>query len=150
MTEITLEEIKKIELDILSYVSDFCNNNNIKYYLWGGTLLGAIRHGGFIPWDDDIDIAMPRSDFELFLSKFDSENYGVSYCGIDCNHPYWHAKVYHKNTQKVEPIYYKGDFSIGIDIDVFVLDSYEKDQDVINTVKWREQQRTNYWRSLRP
>ena len=60
MKEISLEELKQIEYDILLSIDNFCQDNNLIYYLWGGTLLGAVRHHGFIPWDDDIDIVMPR------------------------------------------------------------------------------------------
>jgi len=62
--EINVEEIKKIQLNILREFSKFCQKNGLRYYLSGGTLLGAIRHKGFIPWDDDIDINMPRPDCE--------------------------------------------------------------------------------------
>lgn len=70
MKKISLEEIKKIELDILINFDAFCKENNLKYYLSGGTLLGAIRHKGFIPWDDDIDVCMPRKDYEKLIKIF--------------------------------------------------------------------------------
>lgn len=70
MKEISDQELKRIELDIMVAIHQFCKANGIAYYLCGGTLLGAVRHGGFIPWDDDIDIYMPRPDYERFISCF--------------------------------------------------------------------------------
>lgn len=62
------KELKKIELDILIRFASFCESQGLRYYLASGTLLGAVRHGGFIPWDDDIDVIMPRPDYEKFLT----------------------------------------------------------------------------------
>lgn len=144
------QELKIIELDIMMAVHNFCEKNNLRYYLWGGTLLGAIRHNGFIPWDDDIDIAMFRADFEKFVHAFDSEYYGVSYCESDLRHPYWHAKVYHRQTKKTENIFRKKEFSLGVDIDVFVLDSFVDFDEVLKSAQWRQNQIDRYWKSLRP
>ncbi len=68
-----LRELQLIELDILKFVDNICKKHNITYYLGEGTLLGAIRHQGFIPWDDDLDIVMPRADYERFLNIIDEE-----------------------------------------------------------------------------
>lgn len=67
MKSLSGNEIKKIELEILVSLSTFCKQNNIYYTLAGGTLLGAIRHKGFIPWDDDVDIVLPRKEYDKFL-----------------------------------------------------------------------------------
>lgn len=66
--EIDIEELKKIEIKILKFIKKICEENNLSYFLCNGTLLGAIRHKGFIPWDGDIDICMPRKDYQKFLN----------------------------------------------------------------------------------
>lgn len=66
MIEILLEEQKQLALAILKSIADFCDKRGLRYYLAYGTMLGAVRHNGFIPWDDDIDIMMPRDDYNQF------------------------------------------------------------------------------------
>lgn len=68
-----LRELQLVTLDILKTVVEFCNKHNLRYYLSEGSLLGGIRHGGFIPWDDDMDIAMPRDDYEKFLKLWGTD-----------------------------------------------------------------------------
>ena len=70
MKKLTDKEVKQIELDILEYVHNFCEENGLKYIMNYGTLIGAVRHKGFIPWDDDIDISMPRADYEKLIASF--------------------------------------------------------------------------------
>lgn len=72
MKYLELEDIKKVALDILKRVTKICDDNGFRYVLAYGTLIGAIRHQGFIPWDDDIDIQMPRPDYEKFLKFMDA------------------------------------------------------------------------------
>ena len=57
------EKLKQMLLDMLSWFHGFCVRNGLQYYVLGGTMLGAVRHKGFIPWDDDIDVGMPRADY---------------------------------------------------------------------------------------
>lgn len=76
MDILSVQEIQGVLLRIMKYIHAFCAENDILYSLDGGTLIGAIRHKGFIPWDDDIDIAMPRPYYEKFVKTFrDSEEY---------------------------------------------------------------------------
>ncbi len=74
MKPLTVSEIQSTLLRIMKYVHNFCNENKIKYSLDGGTLIGAIRHKGFIPWDDDIDIAIPRPYYDIFVKNFEDSN----------------------------------------------------------------------------
>ena len=67
-----LNEIQRVGLNILKEILVICKRHNLTYYVYGGTLLGAVRHQGFIPWDDDVDIAMSRKDFEK-LKQYQNE-----------------------------------------------------------------------------
>lgn len=86
--QLSLDEIKEIELKILIEFKALCNTLGLRYYLSGGTLLGAIRHKGFIPWDDDIDLAMPRSDFNKlidFSKTYKNDTYKFLFFGKNGN-----------------------------------------------------------------
>ena len=72
MNELTIDEIHEVQLDILQKVATICCSLNLRYFLYYGTLIGAIRHHGFIPWDDDVDICMPRPDYEKLISYFNT------------------------------------------------------------------------------
>lgn len=77
MKELSLKEIQNTQLNILRNLVKFCDENGIRYFLYYGTLLGAIRHKGFIPWDNDIDIAMLRDDYDKFLKITASKDIGA-------------------------------------------------------------------------
>lgn len=119
MREVTPNEMRKLQLELLDDVHSYCLKHNIRYSLAGGTLLGAIRHKGFIPWDDDIDILMPRPDYERFIAQYDgsayhhtSQTYKNSFiCGV----PF--CKVYDTRT-----VLYEGPIKNGVFIDVFPID----------------------------
>ncbi len=87
MRELTSQEIKKIEFGILCKFAAFCEENHLTYMLCGGTLLGAVRHQGFIPWDDDIDILMPRPDYEKLLNEVN-----LKYQALGLSVEMWHWK----------------------------------------------------------
>lgn len=123
MKEITVKEMQSLELEMMSFIHHFCMMYGIRYYLIGGTLLGAIRHKSFIPWDDDIDITMPRDDYEKFISLFCSESTGnYAVLNIDTNDSVVHAftKIIDTRTIVIE----KGGNSVqsGVWIDIFPMD----------------------------
>lgn len=96
--EISLEEKKIVQLEMLKEIDSFCKANNIKYSLAFGTLLGAIRHKGFIPWDDDVDIMMPLPDMQRFKELFRSET--MKYCDVDTEkyYEYGFSRIAHLKT----------------------------------------------------
>lgn len=138
MNEISNKELKNIEYDLLKKVHDFCAKNNLKYYLWGGTLLGSVRHNGFIPWDDDIDIAMPRADYEAFIHSFEFDDCSVMHCETNKGYHAPYAKAYDKSTIKIESISVANEYSIGVDVDIFPIDSYQDINAVTKTLKKRK------------
>ena len=74
MNNQTVRDVQNKILEIMKYIDSLCRENGIVYYIMGGTALGAIRHGGFIPWDDDLDIFMTPSEYEKFKKVFENEN----------------------------------------------------------------------------
>ncbi|WP_297646823.1 LicD family protein [uncultured Treponema sp.] len=125
MQQINIDELKTIQLSILDYIHTFCMKNNIRYSLCGGTLIGAVRHKGYIPWDDDIDIIMPRADYEKFCSSFNcNTNYSkfkVLTCFNDRQYFQPFAKVVDTQTKLVES-YDRPIDNLGVYVDVFPVD----------------------------
>ena len=121
--EISLIEQKKLLLNILDTIDAFCEEYNIRYFLTGGTLLGAIRHKGFIPWDDDIDIAMLRPDYERFIALFNkyNERYKVIHYSNTPGYYYAFAKVIDNKTALIEENI-DNSLEIGAYVDVFPID----------------------------
>ncbi len=130
MGTIDVVEMKKLQLDILADVAAFCDKHGLRYYLSGGTMLGAVRHQGFIPWDDDIDIQMPRPDYNRFIHEYAHAYYEV--CCWDLDHSYLctYAKVSDSRTVLEE----NGSFGrqLGVSIDVFPVDGLPKDEKKID------------------
>jgi lipopolysaccharide cholinephosphotransferase len=123
---IDLVSLRKIQLDILKEVDAFCKKEGLHYWLCGGTLLGAIRHKGYIPWDDDIDISMPRPDYDKFLSLWNKQNTHNKLRFFDgsASYPYMFAKACDTRTSLVQTQVNTPDF--GVYIDVFPVDGITK------------------------
>lgn len=131
-----LTEVRKIEVEILDTFVSFCEKNDLKYFLAYGTLLGAVRHKGFIPWDDDIDVTMPRPDYQKFLELWPKEGrYELLECNLTPGYIYPFAKVCDGNTG-IEESGVEVSCDMGIYIDVFPLDGLpgqpEENKKVLN------------------
>lgn len=122
MKELTLRELQLCCLEILKDVHLFCMKNNIKYSLQDGSLIGVIRHKGFIPWDDDIDIIMPRPDYLNFCQNYHSDKYELAYPERDRNCSIAFARVYdNKKTIAIQPDPWINR-EYGVSIDIFPAD----------------------------
>ena len=133
MKEINVEELKTIQLDILNKIHKFCLANHIRYSLAFGTLIGAIRHKGYIPWDDDIDIVMPRPDYNRFLQLFQN-----AYDDLEINAPEIDLNFYapYANVFSNKMVLFEGDISVhrgiemGIKIDIFPIDGIPRNSTI--------------------
>lgn len=123
----SIAEIQNKILQNFHALHQFCEYNKIKYYIIGGTLIGAIRHAGFIPWDDDIDIGIPRPDYDRLLNLADEfheqcdGHYKICHTGNDEGYFYQFAKSYDTKTTVTEDIMNK--FTRGLWVDIFPLDA---------------------------
>ena len=121
--------MKKLQIEILDSVVKFCDENGIHYFLNGGTLLGAVRHQGYIPWDDDIDLGMLRPDYDDFIESFNKENkrYHFHCLETDPEYIYPSGRVYDENTELYEPDKRTGS-KTAVSIDIFVMDNAPDDE----------------------
>jgi lipopolysaccharide cholinephosphotransferase len=130
---ISSEELKKMELDVLDYIIKRCEALNIKYFLSGGTLIGAIRHQGYIPWDDDIDINMLREDYDILLDDLrkQNDNYELLTCIDKKGYRSLTTKLSDKRTQLEESDKTLGKIQIsGVCVDIFPVDGLGKDENI--------------------
>ncbi|MCK3657837.1 hypothetical protein A4G18_03705 [Pasteurellaceae bacterium Pebbles2] len=135
MKPISLREQQLLAVDILSYVADICEKNNIRYSLGGGTLIGAVRHKGFIPWDDDIDLYFTREEYQKFVEIWQKQEHSryqlelaeeMNTIGTGCV-----TKIYDKQTRIIEQ---SGD-SRGVFIDLFTFEPVpENISQVVNII----------------
>lgn len=140
-TEAQLAQLKKAELDILRTFVEVCEKLNLRYYLLGGTLLGAVRHQGFIPWDDDIDVGMLREDYEIFLDKAQAllpEHLFLQTIFTDPDYRMCFAKIRNSNTTFVETVADTLHINHGVFIDIFPLDHYPQEERAQKKLAWRK------------
>ena len=141
-------EYKKVLVDELRYLDKFCKTNNITYYLFYGTLIGAMRHEGFIPWDDDLDIIMFRNDYDRFCKIFNESSDRYKLVSTETNPDFTAplAKVIDTKTYLKQNYGYDEKVELGVYIDVFVLDDLPEgeanrnnyyDQSLVLTENWR-------------
>ena len=127
MKELSLEEIKSVSLVGLVYLRDLLEKHHLRYYLAWGTLLGAVRHHGFIPWDDDIDIWMPRKDYEILLSKieeFENDEWEIIHYSNNRKYLLAWAKLVNKKTICKPSVAATG-VCLGLSLDIFPLDNID-------------------------
>lgn len=126
---LSLDEIHETEFEILRHFKDYCDKNDLRYWLGGGTMLGAIRHEGFIPWDDDVDVFMPDTDYRRFVDIYrDNQNYELLNYAKDLKFPFYFSKLSDKRT-----ILWHHEFPVeyimGAYIDIFPLVGYPGDME---------------------
>ncbi len=130
LPELSLDEIKKVSLDILIEISKICDTQGIKYFLAYGTLIGAIRHNGFIPWDDDVDIMLPRNDYNCLTQYFienEKELYPLKLFSTSVNKKYPYVINRICNVEYVINTDNEEDCGMGIFVDLYPLDGMGND-----------------------
>ena len=131
MDEQTLRRVQLTQLSIAKEIKRVCDKYGIEYILDSGTLLGAVRHRGFIPWDDDMDIAMTRENYDKFVSVAQTEfkdKYFLQTWETDKNCPFPFAKVRLNGTSYVENVCEHADIHKGIYVDVFPYDVWPEEK----------------------
>lgn len=141
-----IKEVQNVMLEIALEIKRICDKNNISYVLDGGTLLGAIRHGGFIPWDDDLDIAMTRENYEKFLScckKDLKKQFFIQNLKTDRNYPFDFTKIKKRKTVYSEKCMEGLSLEDGVYVDVFPIDNTYQN-------RWKKQGKSlSFWRNVR-
>lgn len=127
---ISQEQQKKIQIELLQYIHEICNQNNINYSLCGGSLIGAIRHNGFIPWDDDVDLFLVREEYERLIDILKKENkYKLVDKSTNDKYYYFFAKLVKPNTElhSRDECIPDDDLGIGVFVDIFPIDGLPDD-----------------------
>ena len=142
----SLKELQKVEVQILTVIDEFCRENGINYSLYAGTALGAVRHGGFIPWDDDIDICMERNEYNRFLKLWrEKPMEGYTLAGDDepeCHIN--HSKIFMDNTVLLNNG--EAESGQGVFLDIFALDKVPTDSKLRKKLIYKAKLRLIYTR----
>lgn len=130
MEEIDDKKLRELQIDILKAVTEFCDAHDIGYWLDFGTLIGAVRHNDYIPWDDDIDISMLRKDYDKFMRTFNAENsrYKFNSYELDKSFGFPYGKVLDTTTVLYEPSKERCAVKLSVNIDVFPYDNAPVDK----------------------
>lgn len=124
-----IQELRSIQLEILKHVDAFCKKNGIKYFLSGGSMIGAVRHHGYIPWDDDIDLMLFREDYEKLISLYtqtDNSDYKLHYFKYEENYLKPFVKI--DNSKTVLEELAEEPIKMGVNIDIFPIDVVPDDK----------------------
>lgn len=142
------KEVCRLQIGILDAVASFCEKEGIRYWLDSGTLLGAIRHKGYIPWDDDIDVGMLRPDFLRFMKSFNASNqrYQLICQELDSTCVYPYGKVLDTNTVLYEPD--EHGIKSCVNIDIFIYDNAPDDEHACSKM-YQQRDRYNMLNLLR-
>ena len=131
MRNYAMNELQKTELEILRAFIGVCEKLDLQYYMVCGSALGAVKYGGFIPWDDDVDVALPREDYNIFIDRAQAllpTHYFVQTYRTDPKFPAFFCKVRDSRTTYIEKSMQYRKMNHGVFIDVFPLDGYPADQ----------------------
>lgn len=147
------KKIWAIELDLLQKFDVECRKYGLRYWLSAGSLLGAIRHGGFIPWDDDLDVEMPREDYEKFIlmaSEF-ADPYFLQIPGEDAEYFYSFAKLRNSRTSAVSKKFAYSSMNQGIFLDIFPVDEWDiADDKGYEYIDWLNKENSTFMRMNNP
>ena len=126
-----MTELQNKELEILKQFIFVCDSLSLKYFLVCGSALGAVKYGGFIPWDDDIDVAMPREDYDVFVERANTlfpPNIFLQTYKTDTKYPHIYCKLRDSNTAYIEKSAAALEINHGVFIDIFPLDGYPSEK----------------------
>lgn len=148
MRQLSDTEIKATELEILNFFDSFCRSNGLKYSLAEGTLIGAVRHKGFIPWDDDTDVLMLRDDFEKMMKLFKDDRYCMVKAQDNSVFPYLFGRIYDSHTKI---IYENKDnhsgYNGGVWMDILPIDNFPDDPKVFKKLNRKIYIFSNFYRA---